>query len=61
MIEKEIVKNNLEWDHCYGVCTADGAAAMEDERQSQPAGGVELSLPCTPRDARRIEFSEGGC
>ena len=28
MIEKEIVKNNLEWDHCYGVCT-DGAAAME--------------------------------
>ena len=31
MIEKEIVKNNLEWDHCYGVCT-DGAAAMEGKQ-----------------------------
>ena len=28
MIEKEIGKNNLEWNNCHGVCT-DGAAAME--------------------------------
>ena len=25
------MKNNLEWDHCYGVCT-DGAAAMEGKQ-----------------------------
>ena len=31
MIEKDIVKNNLEWDHSYGVCT-DGAAAMEGKQ-----------------------------
>jgi len=35
MIEKEIVKNNFEWDHCYVVYTDGGEVKLNDLSDNQ--------------------------